>query len=222
MSIFSESATAAPAVTCLGSSVRTGTIASSSGSSTCRKTGGWIRTSLRNSPDSCAGRRPKKPCWSRMTRATTPRVDLTWPRRIPTCRTTTSFRSAEPIRTYSFPAYRSTRSAGMRWGSSTDISSTWPLASPHSICDTAVLTSLFRWQNLPRLLGDTTLAQRVVYASDWPFTSNALIFWNRLRPGQLLTLSSETNLFERDYQLKRQLGLPQEAFARGVRLLGGP
>jgi predicted TIM-barrel fold metal-dependent hydrolase len=89
-------------------------------------------------------------------------------------------------------------------------------------CDTAVLTSLFRWPNLPRLLGDTTLAERVIYASDWPFTSNALIFWNRLRPGQLLTLSSEANLFERDYQLKLQLGLPPEAFARGLQLLGRP
>jgi predicted TIM-barrel fold metal-dependent hydrolase len=90
---------------------------------------------------------------------------------------------------------------------------------PTLYCDTAVLTSLFRWPNLPRLLDEPSLAGRIVYASDWPFTSNAMIFWNRLRPADLLSFSSETNLFERDYSIKRALGLTQDAFERGVRLL---
>ena len=90
---------------------------------------------------------------------------------------------------------------------------------PKLYCDTAVLASLFRWANLPRLLDDPALAQRILYASDWPFTSNAMVFWNRLRPADLLSLSSETNLFERDYRLKRALRVPHDAFERGVRLL---
>jgi uncharacterized protein len=90
---------------------------------------------------------------------------------------------------------------------------------PRLYCDTAVLASLFRWPALPRLLDEPALADRVIYASDWPFTSNAMVFWNRLRPGLVLALSSQTNLFERDYQLKLALGLPRDAFERGLRLL---
>jgi predicted TIM-barrel fold metal-dependent hydrolase len=90
---------------------------------------------------------------------------------------------------------------------------------PTLYCDTAVLASLFRWRNLPRLLDEPALATRLVYASDWPFTSNAMVFWNRLRPRDVLSLSSETNLFERDHRLKRALGLTQDAFDRGLRLL---
>ena len=62
---------------------------------------------------------PRKPCCSRMTRATTPRVDLT-------LASTNSYVPneylfqviAETIRTCSFPAHRSTRSGEMRWTNS--------------------------------------------------------------------------------------------------------
>jgi predicted TIM-barrel fold metal-dependent hydrolase len=90
---------------------------------------------------------------------------------------------------------------------------------PRLYCDTAVLTSMFRWRNLPALLGETALADRVIYASDWPFTSNALVFWNRLRPRAMLSLAAERNLFRRDAALKLALGLPQEALRRGADLL---
>jgi uncharacterized protein len=90
---------------------------------------------------------------------------------------------------------------------------------PRLYCDTAVLASIFRWTNLPRLLDEPGLAGRVIYGSDWPFPSNPMVFWNRVRPGDVLSLSSQTNLFERDYQLKRSLGLPRDAFERGLRLL---
>jgi predicted TIM-barrel fold metal-dependent hydrolase len=90
---------------------------------------------------------------------------------------------------------------------------------PRLYCDTAVLGSMFRWRNVPLLLEEPALADRVLYASDWPFTSNALVFWNRLEPLRTLSLASEKNLFERDYQLKRSLGLPEDAFRLGARLL---
>ena len=86
-------------------------------------------------------------------------------------------------------------------------------------CDTAVLASLFRWRNIPRILDEPALVNRAVYASDWPFTSNALVFWNRLGPGRLLSLCAERNLFERDYELKRLVGLPEHVFERGAQLL---
>ncbi len=90
---------------------------------------------------------------------------------------------------------------------------------PQLYCDTAVLASIFRWRNIPRILEEPVLLDRAIYASDWPFTSNALVFWNRLGPGRLLSLSAERNLFDRDYQLKRSLGLPEPVFERGAQLL---
>lgn len=90
---------------------------------------------------------------------------------------------------------------------------------PNLYCDTAVLASMFRWRNLPRILEERAVLERLIYASDWPFTSNALVFWNHLTPIQLLSLCAETNLFERDYQIKRSLGLPTEVFERGAQLI---
>jgi predicted TIM-barrel fold metal-dependent hydrolase len=91
---------------------------------------------------------------------------------------------------------------------------------PKLYCDSAVLASMFRWRNLPRILGEPTVLERLVHASDWPFPSNAMVFWNRLSPIRLLGLSSQSNLFERDFRLKAELGLPAAVFERGAELLG--
>lgn len=90
---------------------------------------------------------------------------------------------------------------------------------PKLYCDTAVLASIFRWRNFPQILDEPVLVNRLIYASDWPFTSNALVFWNRLSPRRLLSLCAETNLFERNYQLQRSVGLPGHVFERGAQLL---
>jgi len=91
---------------------------------------------------------------------------------------------------------------------------------PNLYCDSAVLASMFRWRNLPRILEDSGVLERLVHASDFPFPSNALVFWNRLGPGKLLGLCSEPNIFERDFRLKQALGLPAACFDLGARLLG--
>lgn len=91
---------------------------------------------------------------------------------------------------------------------------------PKLYCDTAVLGSMFRWRNIPRLLEESSLLDRVIYASDWPFTSNAMVFWNRIGLSSAIAHGSERNLFERDYQVKRLLGLPETAFSRGLELVG--
>jgi len=70
--------------------------------------------------------------------------------------------------------------------------------------------------------GLPTLVATLAVASAWgdfPFPSNALVFWNRLEPRTLLRLISERNLFERNYRLQRALGLPPAAFDRGAKLL---
>lgn len=85
--------------------------------------------------------------------------------------------------------------------------------------DTAVLGSMFRWRNLPGLMEDSEVMERAIHGSDFPFPSNALVFWNRIAPSKLAGLLSERNLFERDYRLKLALGLPPEAFERAAGLL---
>ena len=83
----------------------------------------------------------------------------------------------------------------------------------------AVLASMFRWRNLPRLLENPDLLERAVHGSDFPFPSNAMVFWNRVAPANLAPLLRERNLFERDYRLKQALGFPPEVFERGAKLL---
>ena len=92
---------------------------------------------------------------------------------------------------------------------------------PDFYFDTAVLASMFRWRNLPRILAEPELMARAIHGSDFPFPSNALVSWNQVAPSNLARLLPEKNLIERDYRLKRALGMPAEVFERGARLLQG-
>ena len=91
---------------------------------------------------------------------------------------------------------------------------------PKLYCDASYTSSTFYWRELSRLLEESVIVERIIYASDWPFPSNAFVHWNRLGMSRLLALCSETNLFERDYLLKRALGLPVAAIERGAEVLG--
>lgn len=91
---------------------------------------------------------------------------------------------------------------------------------PNLYGDTSILGSMMRWRNIPRLLKNPIARSRMIFGTDYPFASNALVFWNRLRPLTLLALCAERNLFERDLQLKRHLGLPASHFRLGAELLG--
>jgi len=90
---------------------------------------------------------------------------------------------------------------------------------PNLYCDTAVMASMFRWRALPRLLDTPEVLGRAIHGSDFPFPANALVHWNRLSRSMLLSLLSERNLLERDYRLKRAIGIPAEVFGRGAMLL---
>ncbi len=85
--------------------------------------------------------------------------------------------------------------------------------------DTAVLASQFRWRCLPEIVQAPDTLPRMIYASDWPFPSNAMVFWHRLHPFTVVELMAEKNLFVRDFRLKRALGLPPEAFGRMNKLI---
>lgn len=86
-------------------------------------------------------------------------------------------------------------------------------------CDNSVMASMLRWRNLPEMLRDAGVLDRMVHGSDYPFPANGLVFWNRLRPRMAARLMEEKNLLERDLQLKRALGVPQAVLERGAALL---
>jgi hypothetical protein len=79
--------------------------------------------------------------------------------------------------------------------------------------DTAVLGSQFRWRCIPGILRTPVVWPRILYASDWPFPSNAFVFWPRLHPFTLVRLMAEENLFLRDLRLKQALGMPRESLS---------
>jgi uncharacterized protein len=83
---------------------------------------------------------------------------------------------------------------------------------PRLYCDTAVLASMFRWRCVPRMLQDPLVINRTLHGSDYPFPSNPAVFWHRLHPRTLLRLLSMENLLDRDWMLKRALGLPPNVF----------
>lgn len=85
---------------------------------------------------------------------------------------------------------------------------------PRLYADTAVLASQFRWRCVPAIVGTPSLLPRMLHASDWPFPSNALVFWHRLHPFTLVALTAEQNLFLRDLRLKQALGMPPDSFQR--------
>ncbi len=94
---------------------------------------------------------------------------------------------------------------------------------PRLYADTAVLGSQFRWRCLPEILQTPSVLPRIIHASDWPFPSNAQVFWHLLDPLTLVDLIAEKNLFLRDLRLKQALGLPSESFSRvGSLLTMGP
>ena len=85
---------------------------------------------------------------------------------------------------------------------------------PNLYADTAVLGSQFRWRCIPDIVATPTILPRIVHGSDWPFPSNAMVFWHRLHPLTTLALMAEKNLFVRDARLKSALGMPSESFER--------
>lgn len=99
---------------------------------------------------------------------------------------------------------------------------TWMMARhPRLYADNAVLGSMFRWRCIPTIVDTPSTLPRMVQASDWPFPSNATVFWNRLHPVSLVRLMAERNLFLRDILIKKALGMPKETFTRASKLIRG-
>jgi len=90
---------------------------------------------------------------------------------------------------------------------------------PRLYADTAILGSLFRWRCIPEIVQTPDVLPRMLHASDWPFPSNAMVFWHRLHPFTLVELMAEKNLLVRDFRLKQALGMPPETFSQIGKLI---
>jgi predicted TIM-barrel fold metal-dependent hydrolase len=84
--------------------------------------------------------------------------------------------------------------------------------------DTAALNLPARMSVYRELLKDPFVRSRLIHGSDWPI----IAFPPPIRVGALaaLDLMHEKNWMKRDFLIKERLGLDQEYFERGARILG--
>jgi hypothetical protein len=74
-------------------------------------------------------------------------------------------------------------------------------------------TRSYAWKTL---LSDERLMAKVVHGSDWPILP--LPHW-RVGPAQMWKLIWDRNWIRRDIGIKRAMGVPEEHFTRGAKLL---
>ena len=60
---------------------------------------------------------------------------------------------------------------------------------------------------------------KLVQGSDYPVPPMSVLFWRRIRFGELGRIAGERNPFSKDVLIKRELGVPEEVFVRGAELL---
>jgi len=94
---------------------------------------------------------------------------------------------------------------------------------PNLYADISSLTQLNKLGYLSRLLRHAEIRGRLVYGTDFPLINTALVspwyFPTSLGWRQMRSLSRVANPWDRDVQLKRALGVPQEVFTEGDRFV---
>lgn len=94
---------------------------------------------------------------------------------------------------------------------------------PNLYADTSALTQVNRPGHLRRVLADPLVRQRLVHGSDFPLSNTALVSpWYHpldLAAADMERLDGLENPWDRDVALKQALGMPAEAFTRGMGLL---
>ncbi len=91
---------------------------------------------------------------------------------------------------------------------------------PHLYCDHSALCSPYRSKHLKHFLKEP-LRSRLIHGSDLPIPISGLWLWLRglITYAEYRRLEQEPNLLERDLQLKRACGFPDESFTRLAKLL---
>lgn len=85
--------------------------------------------------------------------------------------------------------------------------------------DTSVMATMARRQDLLRAIDESPLANRLVHGSDFPFPSWPIAFADRIGQNDALALQKNPNLIDRDFDLKRRLGIGESTAQRGYELV---
>jgi uncharacterized protein len=90
---------------------------------------------------------------------------------------------------------------------------------PHLWVDNSGLANPGRYAHLPKLAADPQIRERTLYGSDFPVPSNSVYYLSRLGPRTVWRLERTTNPFDRDIEIKRLLGYPDEMLRRAWHVL---
>lgn len=90
---------------------------------------------------------------------------------------------------------------------------------PHLWVDNSGMANPSRWMHLPRFAHDPDVSPRVLHGSDFPVPSNAFWYARRLGARRALALDRIRNRMQRDIEMKRALGFPDDALTRPAQVL---
>ena len=86
--------------------------------------------------------------------------------------------------------------------------------------DTAVLGTAFRFQDFAKLLDAGPMVRdRLLHGSDFPFPATPAAFADRIGKDSALRIGGIENLMQRDFELKRSLGIGSQSAARSFSLV---
>lgn len=92
--------------------------------------------------------------------------------------------------------------------------------------DISSLTQVNRLGHIPRLMRHNGIEGRLLYGSDMPLLEtivvSPLFFGLKLAPSKIINLFKITNPWDRDVQLKKYLGIPEQVFTRAWSVLRMP
>ena len=90
---------------------------------------------------------------------------------------------------------------------------------PNLYGDLSALTLMNRWRYLRRILREEPLLPRLLNGTDYPLPPCAPCFLGEVGVRRAWSLARIANVFERDFAIKRALGVPDEVFSRGYTVL---
>ena len=85
---------------------------------------------------------------------------------------------------------------------------------PHLWVDNSGLCNPSRFSHVPVLAKDPEITSRTLYGSDYPVPANAVYFTTKLGPRRVLALERIANVVDRDIEIKRTFGYPEETLMR--------
>lgn len=116
-------------------------------------------------------------------------------------------------------AHSATRVLGTREPDDRELLLTMLKEYSHMYLDNSGICNPSRFAHLPGLAKDPLIMSRTLYGSDWPVPSNAIYFMGKLPIKKVLELEQIKNLFDRDIEIKRTFGVPEETLTRANSVL---